>query len=150
MPASAMTSIGDVSPFLRHFELHADDAAEKTGTGNAHDGSAYDSSQPGLRDLARAITRRWYHGSLDNFDVGLDEIDGLIRQSNERALMIPAALANIRKSIASGAITATHLHTLVQALRNALRLSNRAASTLHPDSLGDSLGNRQSAALLTK
>src|SRR5262249_37295349 len=105
-----------VEAYRAFFEAHEADAAGRTGGGNAHESAAYDSRYPDALGLARRVRNRWELRDEARRRMVLD-----VKSYPDRARIVPAALARIRKSIASGAITASHLAKVVEALRNRKR-----------------------------
>ncbi|MFN7913692.1 MAG: hypothetical protein U0Q55_00020 [Vicinamibacterales bacterium] len=99
--------------YVQYFEAHELDAAALTGTGSAHGSATYDSSVKDIRDIALSERPfRYYVDHLESIDAR-----GLTRTGLRARRVMPAMLASIRKSTAAKAITAVHLHKLVQALR---------------------------------
>jgi glyoxylase-like metal-dependent hydrolase (beta-lactamase superfamily II) len=99
--------------YLRYFEVQARDASERTGGESAHSAATYDSSVEDIRDLARAAVRSVSPASL----MSVLTTRGFATKNLARLRLMPAMLASIRKSTAAKAITASHLHKLVQALK---------------------------------
>lgn len=100
------------SDFEAYFEAHVEEASERVLPLTAHDAARYDSRKPSLRTLASEFLRLswWTRRSV------APDVNSAVAQDLERARALPAALAEIRKSTASGAITASNLHKVVRAL----------------------------------
>jgi hypothetical protein len=103
--------------FREFFEAHEADAAARTGTGLMHEIVSYDSRYADPLDIVTAFENRWDGFWPLEFRYP-EPWERLCRTFPERSRVLPAVLANIRKSVANGAITATHLAKLAEALRN--------------------------------
>lgn len=101
-----------VDEYRRYFERHEQDAAVRTGGAGEHDSAIYNSEYKDARDLSDSYRYSWKRSPNEL-------LDQLFRENGyERCRLLPSALASIRKSGASNAITACHLDDLVCALRN--------------------------------
>jgi hypothetical protein len=107
---------GRVEAYRAFFEAHEADAARRTDGGRAHESATYDSRYVDALDLARGVRNHWSLRAKGRREMLLD-----VESYPDRVRIAPAALARIRKSIASGAITASHLAKVVEALRNRKR-----------------------------
>ena len=100
--------------YVEYFRNQEKSAAEALGNELAHGSAEFDSSVNDLRDLAIALRR---HTSSADFSRYL-EGPRFLEQDSQALRFVPAALASIRESAAANAITASHLHKLVQALKS--------------------------------
>jgi hypothetical protein len=102
-----------IQDYLRYFEQHESAAAQITGTERAHGSSRYDSSIKDLRDLAHDAREGRTPDSLAR----LAKYAGYLKDEPQTLRLMPGVLATLRKFTASDAITSSHLHKLVRALR---------------------------------
>lgn len=108
-----------VKEYHSFFESHEADAIARTGIGSIHESGTYDSRYPDVLDIVTDIQSRWEVARVWPWEVRHHKSwEWLFSEYQERARIVPVALATIRKSEASGAITATHLAKVAEALRN--------------------------------
>lgn len=107
-------AIHSVDGLESFFRLHIEDCEARALAGSTHDLTTYDSSRQTLRDLASLKHYPGYYRYERSKQE--DAIRQFISSDTERASALPAVLAEVRKSTASGAITASNLHKVVRAL----------------------------------
>src|SRR5260221_10941864 len=115
-----------VEMFRLFFEKHEADAVQRTGSARLHESGTYDSRYPDALDLARELKSRFDFSDLYYYYwhrrlTTAEHCEKLFLERPERKRTAPFALAMIRKSLAAGAITATHLEKITEALRNRRR-----------------------------
>jgi len=112
--------------FRLFFEKHEADAVERTGSARLHESGTHDSRYPDALDLARELESRLKYSDFYYYYWGrglstTEHCEKLFLERPDRKRTAPFALGMIRKSLAAGAITATHLEKITEALRKRRR-----------------------------
>ncbi len=100
-----------IDGYRRFFEAHRDNALRGAKCEPMHEGAIYDSRKPSARDILANIS------DLSGEWAFLPDWEWRFRHTPEYCRIVPEALAALRASEASGAITSITLNAVVSALR---------------------------------